>query len=147
MGYALSFYKMGVTVGGGLALVLGGMIYDFYLAQPSIEWPLLGELKPWQATLITAGLPGFVLCILMGTIQEPSRKGEAISKTSATDGQKSFPFMTVIRFMAAQKDSTACYFLVHPFYLSPITAALLGTQKCWRATTAYRKAKPAAPSE
>ena len=46
MGYALSFYKMGVTVGGGLALVLGGMIYDFYLAQPSIEWPLLGDLNP-----------------------------------------------------------------------------------------------------
>ena len=115
MGYALSFYKMGVTVGGGLALVLGGMIYDFYLAQPSIEWPLLGELKPWQATLITAGLPGFVLCILMGTIQEPSRKGVAISKTSATDAQRSFPFMTVIRFLWQRKRLYGVLFLGSSF--------------------------------
>ena len=74
--YALSFYKMAVTVGGGLALVVGGMIYDFYLAQPSIDWPVFGSIQPWQATLITVGLPDF-LCLFMGTIHEPSRKGVA----------------------------------------------------------------------
>ena len=115
MRYALSFYKMAVTVGGGLALVVGGMIYDFYLAQPTIDWPVFGSIKPWQATLITVGLPGILLCLFMGTIHEPSRKGLAMANSSTEDQPNSFPFMDVIRFLWARKRLYGLLFLGSSF--------------------------------
>ena len=30
VGYAMSFYKLGVQVGAGLALVIGGVLYDYF---------------------------------------------------------------------------------------------------------------------
>ncbi len=99
MGYAMSFYKVGVTVGGGLALVVGGALYDFYLAQPEIVWPIVGILEPWQATMITVGLPGFALCLLLGTMQEPVRKGR-LSEDSDSQG---LPLTTVLRFLWDRK--------------------------------------------
>jgi MFS family permease len=77
VGYAMSCYKLGVNVGAGLALVVGGVLYDYFAGLDSIVVPLLGELKPWQATIISVGLPGLILSLMLLTLREPSRKGLA----------------------------------------------------------------------
>ncbi|NIB41459.1 MFS transporter [Pseudomaricurvus alkylphenolicus] len=84
LGYALSFYKVGVTVGGGLALVIGGALYDYFNSTPQLSVPFLGTLEPWQATFVAVGVPGFLLCLFLGLIPEPERKGVAVSKVSST---------------------------------------------------------------
>ena len=56
--YAMSFYKLGVKIGAGLALVIGGVLYDFYASIGTVTIPILGPVVPWQATIITVGAPG-----------------------------------------------------------------------------------------
>jgi MFS family permease len=75
--YAMSVYKLGVKVGGGLALVIGGVLYDYFAGFEVLELPLFGVIKPWQATLISVGAPGLLVGLLMLTIGEPTRKGLA----------------------------------------------------------------------
>jgi MFS family permease len=96
VGYAMSIYKLGVKVGGGLALIIGGVLYDFYAGIENLALPLFGAIAPWQATLITVGAPGLILGALMLTVREPSRKGMAERQGDAA-GQ--IPLKEVIRFI------------------------------------------------
>jgi MFS family permease len=52
-GYAIATYKLGVKVGGGLALLIGGLLYDYYSNLDELVFPIVGEVLPWQATLIS----------------------------------------------------------------------------------------------
>ena len=72
---AMAIYKAGLYVGGGLALVLGGYIYDYYDAIPGLSFPLLGAINAWQATFVSVGLPGLLLSFMILFIKEPTRKG------------------------------------------------------------------------
>ena len=108
VGYAMSFYKLGVKIGAGLALIIGGILYDFYASLGVIEFAYIGEIKPWQATLISVGAPGMLLSILFLTIQEPSRKG------LVADGGKvleQIPLTEVVRFIWKRKRVYLCLLL------------------------------------
>lgn len=97
VGYAMSIYKLGVKVGAGIAFIVGGVLYDFFFGIGTMTLPVVGEIKPWQATMITVGAPGLLLSLLMITIREPARK----DKVSAAD--TSLPVKTVARFIWQRK--------------------------------------------
>ncbi len=97
--YAMSFYKLGVHVGAGLALVVGGVLYDYFDSLGTVDVPLLGALAPWQATLVSVGAPGLLLSLLFLTITEPTRKG--LVDSGGQDIQ--LPLRTVMNFMWARK--------------------------------------------
>tara|TARA_B110000977_G_scaffold199478_1_gene286990 strand:- start:115 stop:1485 length:1371 start_codon:yes stop_codon:yes gene_type:complete len=97
---ALAIYKAGMLVGGGLALLLGGIIYDYYAAIPNLSMPLLGAMKAWQATFVTVGLPGFLLAVMILFIKEPGRKG--MLRSSEDDSPKSLKIGEVFAFMFVQ---------------------------------------------
>jgi MFS family permease len=96
VGFAMSFYKLGVQVGGGLALVGGGFLYDYYLGLGIIQIPVFGDVKPWQATLMTVGAPGILLSLMFLTVAEPKRKG-LVDGTSEFD--LSIPVSRVFLFI------------------------------------------------
>ena len=78
---ALSVYGMGMFVGGGLALVLGGMIVSHVSSAGTVTLPLIGvSVFPWQMTFFIVGLPGLLIAALVRTVREPERK----EKRSAT---------------------------------------------------------------
>ena len=97
VGYAMSIYKLGVKVGAGLALVIGGVLYDYWATIGIVTLPIFGDIKPWQMTLISVGAPGVLLSALLLTIAEPKRRD------LATSGEKSIPIKTVFRFMWSRK--------------------------------------------
>ncbi|MBT3707804.1 MAG: MFS transporter, partial [Gammaproteobacteria bacterium] len=97
VGYAMSIYKLGVKVGAGLALVIGGVLYDYWATIGIVTLPVFGDIKPWQMTLISVGAPGVILSALLLTIAEPKRRN------LATSGEKSIPIKTVFRFMWSRK--------------------------------------------
>lgn len=71
---AMSIFKAGVVVGSGMALVLGGRLYEYFDGLGQLT--LLGvSIAPWQATFITVGAPGLLLATLIVLIREPARKG------------------------------------------------------------------------
>jgi len=96
-GYAMATYKLGVKIGGGLALVIGGVLYDYYASLEVLEFPIIGALLPWQATIISVGLPGVLLSLLLLTIPEPPRKGVVATKDRAED--ETFPMRVVLEFL------------------------------------------------
>ena len=145
MRYALSFYKMAVTVGGGLALVVGGMIYDFYLAQPSIDWPIFGSIKPWQATLITVGLPGILLSSLWEQFTNPAARAWQWPTAAPRTSPTVFLLWTSFDFFGHASVSTGFSFLGRPFVYCQLRQQRL-VRKCWYEIMVYQKVRPAAHS-
>ena len=98
-GYAMSFYKTGVRVGGGFAYVIGGFLIDRYTRLGTFELPLIGTVQPWQATLMTVGLPGVLLALLMLTMVEPKRRELAVSRS----GRQRLPVREFVKFVWQRK--------------------------------------------
>ncbi len=102
-GYAIATYKLGVKVGGGLALLIGGLLYDYYSNLDELVFPIVGEVLPWQATLISVGLPGVLLSLLLLTIPEPTRKGVPASMAGVDGEDEPFPMRTVLGYLWQRK--------------------------------------------
>jgi MFS family permease len=72
---AMAVYTLGITIGGGLAYIIGGAVYEYFSVHGALSLPLVGELRPWQTTFVIVGLPGFVLVLLLSLMVEPPRRG------------------------------------------------------------------------
>ncbi|MEP1385402.1 MAG: MFS transporter, partial [Paraglaciecola sp.] len=70
---AISVYTMGIYLGGGLALIVGGMVIQWASEFSSIILPIIGDVYPWQAVFLAVGLPGLLLVPLLYTLKEPAR--------------------------------------------------------------------------
>ncbi len=79
----VSLYLMGPYLGAGLAMIAGAEVLDWTGEAERIALPLLGELAPWQVTLVALGLPGLLIAALLATIREPTRKGRTIARRAA----------------------------------------------------------------
>ncbi len=97
---ALSIYKAGALVGGGLALALGGALYDYFSAVDNLVLPVLGPMSAWQATFVAVGLPGLLLAALLAFTREPKRKGMLRDEATAT--ARSLSVREVFAYMFVQ---------------------------------------------
>jgi len=73
-GKAVAFYSMGISLGGGIALYVGGQVIHYVSGAPPVSLPLVGTLAAWQTVLLWVGLPGLIIAALMATIVEPVRR-------------------------------------------------------------------------
>lgn len=95
---AFSIFLMGPYIGGGLALIFGGLLLQAAEGWDLTAVPLLGALRPWQVVFLAAGLPGFVIFVMMLRIREPARK------LAATDTGERMPASQVWRTFADRRD-------------------------------------------
>jgi MFS family permease len=70
---ALSVYSVGPPIGSVLALLAGPLL----IPDATLQLPLLGWVKPWQATFLIVGLPGLLIALAVLRISEPKRSGVA----------------------------------------------------------------------
>ncbi|GAB3104039.1 MFS transporter [Aestuariicella hydrocarbonica] len=98
---ALSIFAMGVTLGGGLAYIIGGAVYQFFASGNGSSVFMLGSLKPWQSTFIVVGLPGFIIGLLLLFIKEPARQN--MMKRSDSSTTKSLSFSEISSFLLQRK--------------------------------------------
>ena len=72
-GLAMSIYACGASLGGGLAMLAGGLVVQWALvAHPVI--PMLGRIAPWKIVFIAVGFPGLIVALLvLLTVREPPR--------------------------------------------------------------------------
>ena len=82
---AISVYSMGVYFGVGLALMIGGLVIKLVSAAPPVELPYVGTVYPWQLTFFYVGVLGLPVLLLVFTIREPLRRGQA-KKTESAHG-------------------------------------------------------------
>ncbi|MEM1111322.1 MAG: MFS transporter [Pseudomonadota bacterium] len=72
---AMAIYTLGITLGGGLAYIIGGAVYEFFSTAGTPVLPLLGEVRPWQMTFFIVGAPGLLLVAFLARMVEPPRRG------------------------------------------------------------------------
>ena len=73
---ALSVYMIGVTLGSGLAYMVGGAVVGYVSNMDEIILPVLGEMEGWQLTFFIVGVPGLLVSVLVATtVKEPKRQG------------------------------------------------------------------------
>lgn len=69
---AMSVFMLGPSLGGGLALIAGGVVIGS--AATLAQWfPLLSGLATWQLTFVMVGAPGLLLAAVLLTVREPPR--------------------------------------------------------------------------
>lgn len=84
---AVAFYTMGISLGVGMAMILGGKIVTVVSNAPNVVLPVVGELYAWQTVFIVVGLPGLLMALLMTTVKEPARK-ESMKQESVAAGSR-----------------------------------------------------------
>lgn len=104
---ALSVYTMGVTIGSGLAYIIGGWVVTIAINAGEIVLPLIGAREGWQMTFFIVGLPGLVVVLLVLMIREPERK----DLLNADDGKSTVTFRQTLAFMSARKTAYATHTL------------------------------------
>ena len=72
-GIPMGIITSGVYIGIGITLLGGGFLIDYLTSIGGINIPLIGYLKPWQATFMIVGLPGLVLAVAAFYLKEPKR--------------------------------------------------------------------------
>jgi MFS family permease len=76
LGRAFGVYNIGITIGAGIAFLVGGIVVAAVShAGATYTLPLLGEVRAWQMVFIVTGAPGIVLPLLLLTFREPKRRG------------------------------------------------------------------------
>ena len=74
-GFAMGVYSAGITLGSGIALLLGGLIVHFVSGQERVDVPLAGPTRPWQAVFYLLGSAGLVFSMAFLFVREPVRSG------------------------------------------------------------------------
>ena len=106
---ALSVYTLGVTIGSGLAYVIGGWVVTIALRIETVTLPILGASEGWQLTFFIVGLPGLLIALLVLMVREPIRKGTIRKNDSgAVDA---IPIREVIAFITDRKAAFASHIL------------------------------------
>ena len=76
LGSAFGVYNIGITIGAGVAFLVGGIVVAAVShAGASYRLPLIGEVRAWQMVFIVTGAPGIFLPLLLLTFREPPRRG------------------------------------------------------------------------
>ncbi len=71
--FATAIFACGATVGGGLAIMAGGLLVDWVISHEA-RLPLLPQSQPWQVVFVAIGLPGLLVALLIAlTVREPAR--------------------------------------------------------------------------
>ena len=69
----MAVYTLGITLGGGLAYIIGGAVYQYFEASGGATLPVVGHIQAWQMTFIAVGLPGVLVVGMLSLMQEPAR--------------------------------------------------------------------------
>ena len=62
-GKPMGFITAGVYIGIGITLLGGGFLIDYLTKIGGITLPVIGYLKPWQATFMFVGIPGLFVAL------------------------------------------------------------------------------------
>jgi len=70
---AMAIYTLGITIGSGLALMVGGSVVDAIAAKGDVVLPVVGHLHAWQAAFLAVSVPGVAVAALVMMTREPRR--------------------------------------------------------------------------
>ena len=113
LGSAFGVYNIGITIGAGIAFLVGGIVVAAVShAGATYTLPLLGEVRAWQMVFIVTGAPGIVLPLLLLTFREPARRGILRSASAApTAALPRPPLREVLGYVWLNRNFYCLYFV------------------------------------
>jgi MFS family permease len=84
-GRALGLFTMGVYFGIGTAIMITGLLLQQIAASPTVDLPLVGTVRTWQAAFLIVGPPGLLVALWMLTVREPRRLGVVSAQARFVD--------------------------------------------------------------
>lgn len=73
-GKPIAVYSMAITLGAGIASLLGAAVLVWAKSTPELSVPVVGAIEPWQATFFAVGLPGLLVSLAFLGLREPMRQ-------------------------------------------------------------------------
>ncbi|MCP1468604.1 MFS family permease [Sphingobium sp. OAS761] len=73
---AMAIYNLGITIGGGLALLVGGAVVDMVATHGVPVLPVVGAMPTWRIAFLIVALPGLLVAGLVAFAREPARRGQ-----------------------------------------------------------------------
>jgi hypothetical protein len=102
---------MGVSLGAGVAMVVGGQIIAFAFDTPRVTLPIVGELYAWQLVFLLVGLPGLLIAALMITVREPERRDKLQIATDGGETRDEVSIGETVRFLTQRWRTYSTHFL------------------------------------
>lgn len=75
-GKPVATYNMALSLGAGIASLIGAAVLTWAKTSEGMELPLIGAAKPWQIAFFIVGLPGLLLAIPFLLMKEPPRQSQ-----------------------------------------------------------------------
>ncbi len=69
----IAIYSMAITLGSGLASLIGAAVLGWAKGSAGIVVPGLGLMAPWQLTFLAVGVPGLAVSLVFLLVREPRR--------------------------------------------------------------------------
>jgi MFS family permease len=110
-GRAISFYNMGVSLGVGIANIVGAWAIAVATAAAPLVLPLVGELRPWQMVFLVVGLPGLLVALLMATVREPERRDRLRVERPDGNSSEEIGVADTLRYLRQRWSTYATHFL------------------------------------
>jgi MFS family permease len=121
---AIGVYGIGVYLGAGLAMIIGGTIVGMVGETGSVVFPLIGEIRSWQAAFIIVSLPGLLIVALMATVKEPKRRGTIRTEViNGVERVKGVPVREVVAYLQANFRTVA----LHNLGVASLVIAMYGS--------------------
>jgi len=112
LGRAFGVYNIGITIGAGIAFLVGGIVVAAVShAGATFTLPLLGEVRAWQMVFIVTGAPGIVLPLLLLTFREPARRGILRSAAAPTAALPQPPLGEVLSYVWLNRNFYCLHFV------------------------------------
>jgi len=92
MTLALSVYQTGSKLGAALSFAVVALAASVAAALHNYDWPVVGQLQPWQLVFLLTGAPGIFIGLLLFTFREPQRRARAVDVAG-----QAVPFVPYLR--------------------------------------------------
>jgi len=94
-GKPVAFYSGAVSLGAGIASLLGASVIVWSKSVDNLDFPIVGEIAPWQFAFLFVGLIGLPFALLLFTLREPARQqtGTVRKDKSAAGIRDAFRFI------------------------------------------------------
>lgn len=76
-GKPIAVYTAALSVGAGIASLIGATVLIWAKGAPDLIFPLVGEVRPWQLAFFIVGAPGLIFSGFFFLLKEPARQVEA----------------------------------------------------------------------
>jgi MFS family permease len=83
-GKPIAVYTAALGLGAGIASLIGASVLIWAKSAPDLNFPIVGELRPWQLAFFIVGAPGLVFSGLFFLVKEPTRQIAAMDDPNLT---------------------------------------------------------------